>query len=141
MIDHIIGRPWCSLRGSTAWVAPVSSAQDIGYGSIPLFEDHQRVVNVASVPQLGPFRYPGGETWLVPRLRRWLSSKNRRPTELLEPFADDGIVSLTVAFEGLAERVIMVELDELLAAVWRTIFEEPGGRRMGCRAHTGFELS
>lgn len=25
-----------------------------------------RVVNVASVPQRSPFRYPGGKTWLVP---------------------------------------------------------------------------
>ena len=24
-----------------------------------------RVVNVASVPQRSPFRYPGGKTWLV----------------------------------------------------------------------------
>jgi DNA adenine methylase len=95
-------------------------------GQSPLFEDHQRVVNVAPVPQLSPFRYPGRNTWLVPRLRRWLSSKNCRPTELLEPFAG-GVVSLTVAFERLAERVVMVELDEQLAAVWRTILEEPGG--------------
>lgn len=33
-----------------------------------------RVVNVASVPQRSPFRYPGGKTWLVPYVRLWLSS-------------------------------------------------------------------
>ena len=26
-------------------------------------------VNVASVPQRSPFRYPGGKTWLVPQVR------------------------------------------------------------------------
>ena len=32
-------------------------------------------VNVASVPQRSPFRYPGGKTWLVPHIRRWLGSR------------------------------------------------------------------
>ena len=30
-------------------------------------------VNVASVPQRSPFRYPGGKTWLVPYVRSWLA--------------------------------------------------------------------
>jgi hypothetical protein len=38
-----------------------------------LFKEHaspgrRRVVNVASVKQRGPFRYPGGKTWLVPEV-------------------------------------------------------------------------
>ena len=28
-------------------------------------ERDERVVNVASVPQRSPFRYPGGKTWLI----------------------------------------------------------------------------
>jgi hypothetical protein len=31
-------------------------------------------VNVASVPQRSPFRYPGGKTWLIPYIRSWLAS-------------------------------------------------------------------
>jgi hypothetical protein len=31
------------------------------------------VVNVASVPKLSPFRYPGGKTWFIPYIRQWLS--------------------------------------------------------------------
>ena len=76
------------------------------------------VVNVASVPQLSPFRYPGGKTWLVPRIRQWLSQP---PNRFIEPFAGGGIVSLTVAAEHLAKRVIMAELDEQVAAVWKAI--------------------
>src|SRR5260370_34987117 len=42
-----------------------------------LFDDerveHHHIVNVASVPQRSPFRYPGGKTWLVPHVRRWLN--------------------------------------------------------------------
>ena len=70
------------------------------------------IVNVASIPQRSPFRYPGGKTWLVPRIRQWLASQPSRPAELIEPFAGGGIVSLTAAAEQLANHVTIVELDE-----------------------------
>jgi DNA adenine methylase len=79
------------------------------------------VVNVASVPHRSPFRYPGGKTWLVPRIRRWLGAQAERPALLVEPFAGGGTVALTAVFEGLAERVLMVERDPNVAAVWQTI--------------------
>ena len=41
-------------------------------------------VNVASVPQRSPLRYPGGKTWLVPHVRHWLGSGCDL---LVEPFA------------------------------------------------------
>lgn len=84
------------------------------------------IVNVASIPQRSPFRYPGGKTWLVPRIRQWLSSQSIRPAELIEPFAGGGIVSLTAAAEQLAGHVTMVELDEDVAAVWETILNGEG---------------
>jgi DNA adenine methylase len=83
-----------------------------------------RIINVASVPQRSPFRYPGGKTWLVPRIRQWLKQPVR---EFIEPFAGGGIISLTVAAEQLADQVTMVELDEQVAAVWQTIIEEGDG--------------
>lgn len=85
------------------------------------------IINVASVPKRSPFRYPGGKTWLVPRIRQWLKSLPVTPETFVEPFAGGGIASLTVAFEGLARRVIMVEKDEQVAAVWRTILEGDAG--------------
>lgn len=91
-----------------------------------LFEaQRSRIINVASVPQRSPFRYPGGKTWLVPRIRQWLKNK---PSEFIEPFAGGGIISLTVAAEDLAGHVTMVELDDQVAAVWRTIIEIDGGK-------------
>ncbi len=77
----------------------------------------EAIVNVASVPQRSPFRYPGGKTWFVPRLRQWLAGRSEKPMEFIEPFAGGGIISLTVAFERLAEAVTMVELDADVAAV------------------------
>src|SRR5712671_1893942 len=78
-------------------------------------------INVASVPQRSPFRYPGGKTWLVPYIRDWLKSKNVPPARLIEPFAGGAIVSLTAAFERLARHVIFAEMDEGVAAVWRIV--------------------
>lgn len=81
------------------------------------------IVNVASVPQRSPFRYPGGKTWLIPIARKWFSSASDN-AELIEPFAGGGIISLTAAAENYFNHVIMTELDEDVAAVWETIFSE-----------------
>ncbi len=82
---------------------------------------HGHIVNVASIPQRSPFRYPGGKTWLIPIIRRWLKGLETKPNELIEPFAGGAIVSLTAAFEELAEKVLMVERDDEVSAVWETI--------------------
>lgn len=87
---------------------------------------HDKIVNVASVPFRSPFRYPGGKTWLVPRIRQWLASRPAKPEVFFEPFTGGGIVGLTVAFEDLAEHVILVELDHQVAAVWKTILGHDG---------------
>ena len=79
------------------------------------------IINVASVPQRSPFRYPGGKTWLIPTVRRWLKQDNTIVKELIEPFAGGGIVSLTAAFEKMAEQITMVEMDEEISAVWEVI--------------------
>ncbi|MDR0499004.1 MAG: DNA adenine methylase [Holophagales bacterium] len=79
------------------------------------------IVNVASIPLRSPFRYPGGKTWLIPWIRTWLKSFSTKPEYFVEPFLGGGIVSLTVAFENLAEQIIMMEIDPNVAAVWETI--------------------
>lgn len=84
------------------------------------------VVNVASVPQRSPFRYAGGKTWLIPRIRQWLAGVQPQPRHLVEPFAGGAIVGLTAAAEGLAEKVTLVELDADVAAVWETLIAGDG---------------
>jgi DNA adenine methylase len=90
----------------------------------PETEHGQRVVNVAEIPQRSPLRYPGGKTWLVPHVRAWLRALPRKPGIFVEPFVGGGIISLTVAFENLADHVLMVELDRGVAAVWQTMLSE-----------------
>ena len=81
----------------------------------------QKVVNVASIPLRSPFRYPGGKTWFVPTFRQWIATKKRKPELLVEPFTGGGIIGLTAAFENLVKKVVLVELDNDVAAVWNTI--------------------
>jgi DNA adenine methylase len=90
---------------------------------LPLFGgmDNKQIVNVASVSQRSPFRYPGGKTWLVPFVTQWLMRLPQRPAEFIEPFAGGAIIGLTVAFEKLANHVTLVELDEPVASVWKAI--------------------
>lgn len=77
--------------------------------------------NVAQVSQLSPFRYPGGKTWFVPTVRRWLSQMEEKPKLLLEPFAGGAMIGLSAANEGLVEKVELVEVDDDVSAVWDCI--------------------
>ena len=83
----------------------------------------QHVINVASIPQLSPFRYPGGKTWLVPTARKWFEQATT-DSELIEPFAGGGIIGLTAAAEHYFRHVTMVELDDDMAAAWQTILSD-----------------
>ena len=87
-------------------------------------QDEERLpkaINVASVPQRSPFRYPGGKTWFVPTFRKWIDSLPYKPYMLIEPFAGGGIISLTALFENLVQKAVMVEKDEEIAAVWQAV--------------------
>ncbi len=79
------------------------------------------VVNVATVPQRSPLRYPGGKTWLIPHIREWLRESS--PEILIEPFAGGAIVSLTAVMEELVTAAVMVEIDRDVAAFWRSALE------------------
>ena len=94
---------------------------------IPLFPELSEAieapkpVNVASVPQRSPFRYPGGKTWFVPIFRQWMRRMDPKPHILVEPFAGGGIISLTALYENLVEQAVIVELDDEIAAVWESV--------------------
>lgn len=85
--------------------------------------DTPKPVNVASVPQRSPFRYPGGKTWFVPTFRKWVKQIYPKPRLLVEPFVGGGIISLTALFEDLVDSALMVELDEEIAAVWQAVVD------------------
>lgn len=120
MIDLEQHNLWPTIPGSPPTLAAPSAlersntTQEFGRSALP-------AVNVASVPQRSPLRYPGGKTWLIPHIRKWLGGP---PTPLLiEPFAGGGIVSLTAVMEGQAARALMVDLDRDVSAFWRAALD------------------
>jgi DNA adenine methylase len=80
---------------------------------------HHELPNVATVPQYSPFRYPGGKSRWYKFVKRWVL--HEQPDVFVEPFAGGAHAGLAVAIEELAEKVVLVELDENVAAVWETI--------------------
>lgn len=104
--------------------------------------DKKAPTNVAQVRQLSPFRYPGGKTWLVPEVRKWIVASKIKPSVFVEPFAGGAIVGLTAAAERWAEQVFLSELDEDVAAVWETIFHgKPSDVRWLCERIGGFDVT
>jgi DNA adenine methylase len=77
------------------------------------------IVNVASVRQISPFRYPGGKTWLVPTISAWLRHRQIRPSLVVDPFVGGGSVPLGILAEGLTDRVVIGEIDPNVSAVWQ----------------------
>jgi DNA adenine methylase len=71
------------------------------------------------IQHLSLFRYPGGKSWLVPHINRWLLNKNAGM--FIEPFAGGGAISLAVANQQLARHVLMCEIDRGVAAVWNSV--------------------
>ncbi|PSQ79006.1 MAG: DNA methyltransferase [Bacteroidetes bacterium QH_8_67_23] len=78
--------------------------------------------NVATVPQYSPFRYPGGKSRWYNFVKQWGLAK--QPQTFVEPFAGGAHAGLAAAIEGLVKNVVLVELDENVAAVWQTILGE-----------------
>jgi len=83
-------------------------------------------INVSSVPQRSPFRYPGGKTWLIEQIRNWLDARGGNDLELIEPFAGGAIVSLTAVAEERVGSAVLVERDEEVRDVWRAIVGNHG---------------
>jgi len=100
---------------------------------------YTKPVNVASVPHRSPFRYPGGKTWFVPTFRSRITNHYPKPNILIEPFTGGGIISLTALFENLVSEVVMVEIDEDIAAVWQCIVD--GDAEWLAKRILNFELS
>ncbi|MFZ3091322.1 MAG: DNA adenine methylase [Nitrospirota bacterium] len=114
-------------------------SQTLLFPELPEQLEMPKPVNVASVPQRSPFRYPGGKTWFVPTFRRWVEAMNQKPNILVEPFAGGGIISLTALFENIVQKAVMVEMDEEIAAVWASIVK--GDAEWLAHRILGFELS
>lgn len=68
---------------------------------------------------ISPFRYPGGKSWFYPVFRNWFEKTGNRT--LVELFAGGASIGLRSLESGLCDRLVMIELDLGVAAVWQTI--------------------
>ena len=93
-----------------------------GAQAIPVLSD--KAVNVASVPQRSPLRYPGGKTWLVPEIRKYLDGLGFRPEVFVEPFAGGGIASLTAVMDDYVDRAVLCERDPDISNLWQCMLDD-----------------
>lgn len=100
-------------------------------------KSHHELPNVATVPQYSPFRYPGGKSRWYKFVKRWILCE--RPDVFVEPFAGGAHAGLAIAIEELAEKIILVEIDENVAAVWETIIN--GGAEWLVAQIENFDMS
>lgn len=82
-----------------------------------------------------PFRYPGGKSWLLPLVGRWLSS-NSGVVRLCEPFAGGASVGLFAGITGLVKFVRIAEADGGMAGFWKAAFMQGGAERLAQRIET-----
>jgi DNA adenine methylase len=74
-------------------------------------------------------------------VKRWLAHQATKPAHFVELFAGGAIVGLTVAGEGLAEHVTLLELDGDVAAVWQTIWGDDDGAEWLAHRILSFDLT
>lgn len=139
VLVHNVCKP--SLEGLRHHFVDPEKAQALA-SLVEQLHDKKDPTNVAQVRQLSPFRYPGGKTWLVPEVRKWLATSKVTPSVFVEPFAGGAMAGLTAAAEGLAEHVILGELDDDVAAVWQTIFHgKPADVKWLCKKIVDFDVN
>lgn len=71
---------------------------------------------------VSPLRYPGAKRWMANYIRLSILQNPIHPELFVEPFAGGASVSLSVLYEGLVERIGLVDRDPLIAAFWKTLF-------------------
>jgi DNA adenine methylase len=83
------------------------------------------MTSAASAGRLvSPLRYPGGKSRLVPYVQDLLHRNGLRPGLFVEPFAGGASVTIGVLEHDLADRVALVDKDNLLGAFWTVVFSE-----------------
>jgi DNA adenine methylase len=79
---------------------------------------------------------------LVPEIRGWLRTLRSMPDVFVEPFAGGAIAGLTAASEELTFSVVLSELDDDVASVWRTVFHGTDEEvKWLCRRIASFEVT
>lgn len=68
---------------------------------------------------MSPLRYPGAKRKMIPALRQLIDANDPPPKLFVEPFCGGSSVSLGLLELGVVEKVLLSDLDPLVAAFWR----------------------
>ncbi|PEG33544.1 hypothetical protein CQY20_30140 [Mycolicibacterium agri] len=67
---------------------------------------------------MSPLRYPGSKRKMVPAIRQLIDANEPPPELFVEPFCGGASVSLGLLAQDAVERVLLADLDPLVAAFW-----------------------
>lgn len=68
---------------------------------------------------MSPLRYPGAKRKMIPAIRQLIDANVPPPKLFVEPFCGGSSVSLGLLELGVVEKVLLSDLDPLVAAFWR----------------------
>jgi len=71
-----------------------------------------------------PLRYPGGKSFLVPYVVRFLELNKLKPRIFVEPFAGGASISLALLGLDLVENVALYDSDPLITGFWKVVFRD-----------------
>src|SRR4051812_32463402 len=72
-----------------------------------------------------PLRYPGGKSWLYPKLQGWLDDISPPIRTVIEPYAGGANFGLLCLMNGKCSRLILCDNDKRLAAFWKAVLKYP----------------
>jgi len=72
-------------------------------------------------PSVTPLRYPGGKTWLLNYVKKFLSFHKLQPDIIVEPYAGSASISIGLLRENLVQDAYICEKDPLIGAFWKAV--------------------
>lgn len=73
---------------------------------------------------MSPLRYPGSKRKMLPSIQQLIEGNIPKPELFVEPFCGGASVALGLLEMGAVERVLLADLDPLIAAFWRTVITD-----------------
>jgi DNA adenine methylase len=71
---------------------------------------------------VSPLRYPGAKRWMAGYISRSIERNDLFPELFVEPFAGGASVAIAQLSSGLVRKVILNDVDPMIAAFWQTLF-------------------
>jgi len=71
---------------------------------------------------VSPLRYPGAKRWMSGYISRSIERNQLLPALFVEPFVGGGSVAIAQLHAGLVQKVVLNDVDPMVASLWKTIF-------------------